>query len=248
MPGGIVSRSYCASSGMLPSESCQKAGLVRTDIFNAKYVPSKTDDSLSPGGRYILANGKKYSALSSTPKEFTKEGLVVNPEFLKQMTLGLVRDYSQLIPQNSGWKNLIVADAKLEDDGKAPAAVKASLAGDTIKWSASSSKDVVGYRVYSEAGKKIASIVSDETFAHKVGKGKFYVVAVDVAGKESQPSNQVGEEEKKEEESTEVTKPNDSEKEQTNNGQKEEGKNNQPNKDKDQKENKQPEKEKPKDE
>src|SRR5690606_18163634 len=79
MPGGIVNRSYCAVSGMLPSEACQKAGLVRTDLFNAKFVPSKTDDSLGAGGRYIIANGKKYVALSSTPQEFTQEGLVISP-------------------------------------------------------------------------------------------------------------------------------------------------------------------------
>src|SRR5699024_4994207 len=45
-PGGIVSRSFCAVSGLLPSDGCSKAGLVQTDIFNAKYVPTKVDNSL----------------------------------------------------------------------------------------------------------------------------------------------------------------------------------------------------------
>src|SRR5690606_17920563 len=36
MPEGIVSRSYCAISGMLPSDLCAEAGLVKTDLFNAK--------------------------------------------------------------------------------------------------------------------------------------------------------------------------------------------------------------------
>ncbi|MCJ7842353.1 penicillin-binding protein [Lederbergia sp. NSJ-179] len=196
-PGGIVSRSYCAVSGMLPSEACQKAGLVRTDIYNAKYVPSKTDDSLGAGGRYILVNGKKYAALPSTPKEFTRQGLVINPSFLKRITYGLVSDFSQLTPQTSQWKGLLVADAKLEDDGKAPAAVSAKMDGNTITWGRSASHDVIGYRVYSEGGKKVASVFSDGTLAHKVGKGKFYVVAVDVAGRESKPSNLAGKEEEK---------------------------------------------------
>ncbi|MBS4216803.1 penicillin-binding protein [Bacillus sp. FJAT-49711] len=192
MPGGIVNRSYCAVSGMLPSEACSKAGLVQADIFNAKYVPSKTDDSLGAGGRYILASGKKYAALPSTPEEFTKQGLVINPEFLKRITMGYVKDFSQLIPDNPKWKDLLVADDKLADDGKAPAAVKASFTNGALKWGASSSKDVIGYRIYTEEGKKIASIKSDEDLAHKVGDGMFHVVAVDIAGRESKPSEKVG--------------------------------------------------------
>ncbi|MBP1915349.1 transglycosylase domain-containing protein [Lederbergia galactosidilytica] len=191
-PGGIVSRSYCAVSGMAPSEACQKAGLVRTDIYNAKYVPNKTDDSLGAGGRYILANGKKYAALSSTPKEFTREGLIINPGFLNRITYGYVNDFSQLVPANSQWERLVVADAKLEDDGKAPAAVSAKMNGQTITWNKSGSHDVVGYRVYNEAGKKVASVLSDGTLSHNVGNGKYYVVAVDIAGRESKPSNHVG--------------------------------------------------------
>ncbi|GIN57720.1 hypothetical protein J8TS2_20390 [Lederbergia ruris] len=206
-PGGIVSRSYCAVSGMAPSEACQKAGLVRTDIYNAKYVPNKTDDSLGAGGRYVLANGKKYAALPSTPKEFTKTGLIINPGFLNRITYGYVNDFSQLVPANSQWGNLLVADAKLQDDGKAPAAVSAKLSGHTLTWSRSGSHDVVGYRVYNEAGKKIASVLSDGTLSQNVGNGKFYVVAVDIAGRESKPSNRVGQE-KKEEKKEDVAKKN----------------------------------------
>ncbi|MCJ8009590.1 transglycosylase domain-containing protein [Lederbergia wuyishanensis] len=193
MPGGIVNRSYCAVSGMLPSEACSKAGLIQADIFNAKYVPSKTDDSLGAGGRYVLAGDKKYAALPSTPEEFTKQGLVINPEFLKRITMGYVKDFSQLIPKdNSKWKDLLVADDKLNDDGKAPAGVNASYSDGTIKWGASSSKDVIGYRIYSEEGKKIASIMTDAELSHKVGDGMFYVVAVDIAGRESKPSEKIG--------------------------------------------------------
>ncbi|MBW8349330.1 penicillin-binding protein [Bacillus sp. IITD106] len=202
MPGGIVNRSYCAVSGMLPSEACSKAGLIQSDIFNAKFVPSKTDDSLGAGGRFVLAGGKKYAALPSTPEEFTKQGLVINPEFLKRITMGYVKDFSQLIPDNPKWKSLLVADDKLADDGKAPAEVNASYSNGTINWSASSSKDVIGYRIYSDTGQKVASIMSDANLSHKVGDGMFYVVAVDIAGRESKPSTPIGngEELKKKEE------------------------------------------------
>ncbi|MEK3890370.1 transglycosylase domain-containing protein [Bacillus sp. FSL K6-3431] len=202
MPGGIVSRSFCAVSGMLPSEACSKAGLVKTDIFNAKYVPTKRDDSLGTG-RYVMANGKKYMALESTPKEFTDPGMLLDPDFVKRITQGRVNDISQLIPNNDLWKNVLVANARLKDDGSAPSAVKASHSDSTINWSASSSNDVVGYRIYSEDGKKLASIRSGETLSRKVGDAAYYVVAVDVAGRESSPSDKVGktkEDKKKEEE------------------------------------------------
>ncbi|MCM3111085.1 transglycosylase domain-containing protein [Lederbergia lenta] len=203
MPGGIVSRSFCAVSGLLPSEACSKAGLVQTDIFNAKFVPGKRDDSLG-SGRYVMANGKKYMALDSTPKEFTEPGMLIDPDFIKRITQGRVNDISQLIPQNDArWKNVLIANAKLKDDGSAPSAVKASISGTSISWSASANNDVVGYRVYSEDGKKIASIRSGDTLSYKAGDAAYYVVAVDVAGRESAPSNKIGktkEERKKEEE------------------------------------------------
>lgn len=47
MPGGIVSRSICAVPDILSFDSCQRAGLVKTDLFIAKYVGnhSFTSDS-----------------------------------------------------------------------------------------------------------------------------------------------------------------------------------------------------------
>ena len=202
MPGGIVNRSYCAVSGMAPSEACSKAGLIQSDIFNAKFVPSKVDDSLG-SGRYVMANGKSYLALPSTPEEFSETGALIDPDFLKRITLGLVSDFSQIIPDNPRWKGILIADAKLKDDGKAPAGVKASISNDAISWTESPSKDVIGYRIYSSSGQKVASVKSDSKLSHKVGKGGYYVVAVDVAGRESAPSDHVGVEEPEEEEEEE---------------------------------------------
>ncbi|GIN21653.1 transglycosylase domain-containing protein [Siminovitchia fordii] len=210
MPGGIVSRSYCAISGLLPSKACSSLGLVKSDIYNAKYVPTKVDDSLG-NGRYVTAGGRKYMALPNTPGEFTKPGGMLSPEFIKRISLGRSIDPSYLIPPNDErWKSLLAAGAVLKDDGKAPAAVKASVSGGTISWSPSPSHDVVGYRVYSGSGKKIASVMSDGALSQKVGSGSYYVVAVDIAGRESAPSNNVGakkeeEKEKKEVKATEIS-------------------------------------------
>ena len=94
---------------------------------------------------------------------------------------------------------------------KAPAGVKASISNDAISWTGSPSKDVIGYRIYSSSGQKVASVKSDSKLSHKVGKGGYYVVAVDVAGRESAPSDHVGveepEEEEEEEEVEETVKP-----------------------------------------
>ncbi len=76
-PEGIVQRSYCAISGLLPSKLCQKAGLVKTDLFNSKYVPTKVDDSLIS----------------------TSYGFAFNPEFLKRKGYDKLSDLSILFPR-----------------------------------------------------------------------------------------------------------------------------------------------------
>lgn len=81
-PEGVVRRSFCSISGLLPSEACSQAGLVKSDLFNAKYVPTKTDDSLLMS-RYVMVNGKKYLALPNTPAEFSQPGVILNPDFVK---------------------------------------------------------------------------------------------------------------------------------------------------------------------
>ena len=225
MPGGIVKRSYCSVSGMLPSKACSQLGLVESDYFNAKFVPTKVDDSLGTG-RYVVINGKKYMALESTPEEFSVPGLLLNADFIKRMTLGRSIDPSLLMPDHSQWKDMLVANAKIGDNGKAPTPVQASIANGTIKWTASPSNDVIGYRVYSADGKKVASVRSDASYSVQVGSGAYYVVAVDIAGRESAPSHSVRASERKEEEkwqpqNVEKSAPNEQEQKEENVGAKE---------------------------
>src|SRR5699024_8037680 len=81
-PEGIVERSYCAISGKLPSELCKKLGLVKTDLFNIKYVPTEEDDSLV-SGNYVMIDGKAYLAGKNTPREFVRgDGYMFNKKFL----------------------------------------------------------------------------------------------------------------------------------------------------------------------
>ena len=37
-PEGVVKRSFCGISGLAPSAACSTAGLVKSDLFNAKVM------------------------------------------------------------------------------------------------------------------------------------------------------------------------------------------------------------------
>ncbi|WHY76477.1 transglycosylase domain-containing protein [Neobacillus sp. WH10] len=187
MPEGIVKRSYCAVSGMLPSSACSKAGLVESDYFNVNDVPTKVDDSLKEG-KFVTIGDKKYLALDSTPQEFAQFGLILNPDFITRMVGKNFKNTSQLIPKKDRWGKILVPDAKMVDNGKTPDGVSLSISGNTITWSSSPDNDVVGYRVY-QGGSKVASINSGSGLSFMAGSGAYYVTAVDIAGKESAPSN-----------------------------------------------------------
>ncbi|MBS4173839.1 transglycosylase domain-containing protein [Bacillus sp. FJAT-49736] len=190
MPGGIVRKSYCAISGDLPSKACSVAGLVKSDLFNAKYAPTKEDDSLIDG-KYVTINGKNYLALDSTPSEFAHTGFLLNPDFIKNIGADKEKDLSKLIPNNPIWSKVLVPDAKITDDGKPPLPVKVTKVGNLIKWTESPSPDVVGYRVYRKDGKKLAAVRSGDKLVYPFSSSDIYVVAVDVAGNESSHSNVV---------------------------------------------------------
>lgn len=189
MPGGIVRRSYCAVSGLLPSAACAKAGLVESDYFKVNNVPTKVDDSLIEG-QYVTIGDKKYLALPSTPKEFAQVGLILNPDFIRRMVGPNFYNYSQLIPQRDRWGKVLVSTARLADNGKKPNPVSLKASGNTLSWSQASDKDVVGYRIY-RGGAKVGSIVNGSKRSFTAGNGAYYVTAVDIAGNESAPSNLV---------------------------------------------------------
>jgi penicillin-binding protein 1B len=191
MPKGIVKRSYCAVSGMLPSAACSKAGLIESDYFNVNNVPTKVDDSLIEA-KYVMVDDKKYLALDSTPKEFAQFGLILNPDFVKRI-VGNFSNTSQLIPQKDRWGKVLVSGARMSDNGKKPDSVSLKVKGNTLTWSASGDNDVVGYRVYQGGliNAKVGSVINGSKRSFKAGTGAFYVTAVDIAGKESAPSNLV---------------------------------------------------------
>jgi penicillin-binding protein len=192
MPPGIVKRSYCVTSGLLPSQACIDAGLVESDYFNEKFVPTKTDDSLIEGN-YVQIGDKKYLALDSTPSEFAQKGMILNPDYIESMVGSNFNNPSQLIPKRSRWSNILIPNAKIVDNGKAPDSVNVTVNGDTLTWSPPADNDIVGYRVYKGEilATKEASIKSGSILSFKANEGMYYVTAVDIAGNESAPSNMV---------------------------------------------------------
>lgn len=98
-PDGIVSQSYCAVSGMLPSEACEEAGLVKTDLFNEKFVPTEVDDSLIASGSSVEVQSSSVVG-SDTPSEYIEgEGIMFNPEFLERKGYDELNDLTQLYPR-----------------------------------------------------------------------------------------------------------------------------------------------------
>ncbi|AVQ99658.1 penicillin-binding protein [Oceanobacillus iheyensis] len=203
-PDGIVQRSYCAISGMLPSELCEKAGLVKSDLFNAKYVPTETDDSLVSGSS-VIVNGKAVVAGANTPDEFvTGDGLMFSPEFLKRNGYDKLPDLTQLYPrtETEKWQRIGVPGAgaevgdAIEDDGKNPSApTSLNKSGSKLTWKKSGSNDVVGYRVYraTKAGGKFSLVGSTTETSYTIGNNNaiYHVKAVDYFGRESSASKEI---------------------------------------------------------
>lgn len=195
MPGGIVERSYCALTGELPSDLCRSAGLVTSDLFNAKYVPTKVDDSLTHG-KFVVVKNQAYKVPSSAPSEFVQQGVMLKKDVLKKHGISSIGDLKKLLPNTAKFGNLVVTENKeIADNGASPKQVSGvSVNGPKISWGANPDNDVIGYRVYAAANqttnfKKVASVHASSTSANVgTAPAAYYVVAVDVAGKESAPS------------------------------------------------------------
>lgn len=202
-PSGIVSRSYCAISGKLPSELCKEAGLVKTDIFNVKYAPTEVGDSLMRGN-YVIVNGKAVAAGPNTPKEFTQgDGLMFNPEFLERKGYDKLNDLTNLFPSTNRekWEKIGVPTAEvngnaIENDGKNPAPpTSVAVSGNSLTWNRSSSHDVIGYRVYQTTNPggsySLIGSTTDTSYTISGKKAVYRVKAVDYFGLESSASKEL---------------------------------------------------------
>ncbi|GGN96099.1 penicillin-binding protein 1A [Saccharibacillus kuerlensis] len=209
-PEGIVTKTVSGYSGKLPTELTVQSGKLVTDIFNEKYVPTDYDDGLV-SAKYIIYNGVNYVPHPETPDDMVLNKVTVNREKpINQLIIELKNALSKMqngqplsyyIPADAGVDMPKEVDPRT-DDGFAPSApvnVWMNNSGTSIAFTANPENDVVGYRLYSswDGG-------SSFQYAGAVQTGEFlqfpltpssalhYVVAVDVAGKESGPSRTVG--------------------------------------------------------
>ena len=203
-PDGIVKKTVSAYSGKTPTSLTDK---FTTDLFNAKFVPTDSDDGISKA-KYITYKGVNYLPLEGTPEDFLKEKIVVKREKPIQ---DLVKELLAAFPAMKDHESLeyyMPEDAKTDfptevdprvDDGSSPTPpgdvnVSYSTGKAVITFSPSGSSDVVGYRLYRSlnggAFQKQAVLSAGEDTVFKPGtpasaNATFYVAAVDVAGHET---------------------------------------------------------------
>jgi penicillin-binding protein 1B len=188
MPEGIVRRSVCSITGQAPTSLCEQAGLVRSDLFNANFLPG-SDDSNLDSARYVSINDQNYLALDSTPQEFTDVGITV-PD-----TIFGVSNIGEYLPDSMQG---IVPDRDAPNNGRAPGAVSGvSLNSNTLTWSKHSDDDIVGYRIYRASNgstnfEQVGIVKGNTSTNYSVSGGSYayYVTAVDTAGRESSSSSQ----------------------------------------------------------
>lgn len=203
-PEDIIDQNYCGISGMLPSDLCKKADLIESDIFNAKHVPTKEDDSLILDRSSVVVDGKSVSAGSKTPSEFVSGSgeLVFNPEWLKRNEYDNLGDLTQLYPRDDKklWEKIGTpkgdySSNSIQDNGDNPEAPESvSQSGNNLSWSKSSSPNIVGYRIFkaSSSGGSFSNIgnTTSTSFAN-TGSGAYIVKSVDYFGRQSSASNEV---------------------------------------------------------
>ncbi|WP_028611153.1 transglycosylase domain-containing protein [Paenibacillus harenae] len=216
-PSGIVKATVSSASGLLPSQITKEAGLLVTDWFNKKDIPKKTDDALVKMA-FISYDGVNYVPNPATPLDFIKEQTVIKRKKPLDVLFDEIKAAQAKLPAKSRRPIDVYMPADADtsapskpdprvDDGAAPpppAIVKLNAADGgvlVLTFNDSTAKDVVGYRVYKSVNqgsfeKVGASIVVGEEkkakfYASSQNSNTFYVTAVDVAGKESAPSQPV---------------------------------------------------------
>lgn len=204
-PDGIVSQTVSAYSGKLPSELTDR---FVTDLFNAKFVPTDRDDSLAKA-KYITYRGANYIPRDGTPADFLKEQIVIKrekpiDELIKELEAAFAvmrgerKPLEYYIPRDANKGMPTKVDPRV-DDGRAPTPPKNVVySNGVITFSPSGSPDVIGYRLYrSVNGSPFMHqgqiVMADDTKQFTgSGNATYYIIAVDVAGKASEPSATVG--------------------------------------------------------
>src|SRR5699024_2637205 len=176
--------------------------LVYSDIYDAKHVPSETDDSLVGSDeetQLVRADGKEVIAGDKTPSEFTfsskSTGYAFNPEFLEENNYDELDDLSVLFPRKNRetWEKISLSaktgatSSSIKDSGKPPSEPSnLNVNGSQLSWNAASG-NVVGYRIY--AGSSVVDSTTSTSIT--LSSGTYHVKAVDYFGRESSASDNI---------------------------------------------------------
>ena len=191
-PGGVVNAEYDKVTGGAPTDASRAAGIVGSDLFNAKFLPKAGESSSS--GEYVLIDGKKYVANSKTPKDLTEVGVILSQEYLSRLGYQYIKNPADLYVSGSLFNHVIVSDGAITENGKAPDKVAAVIDGTRITWGRVNEPDIIGYYIYKMNGavfEKVVAIKASQPLEFNLaGKepGQYYVLAVDIDGKMSDPS------------------------------------------------------------
>src|SRR5699024_7174791 len=184
------------------SKLCNDIGLVYSDIYDAKHVPSETDDSLVGSDektQLVRVDGKEVIAGDKTPSEFTfsskSSGYAFNPEFLEENNYDELDDLSVLFPRTNRdtWEKISLSaktgasSSSIKDSGKSPSEPSnLNVNGSQLSWDAASG-NVVGYRIY--AGSSVVDSTTSTSIT--LSSGTYNVKAVDYFGRESSASDSI---------------------------------------------------------
>jgi len=216
-PEGIVSKTVSRVSGLLPSELVLQEKLTVTDLFNRKYIPTKQDDVLSVA-KVVNVDGKSYTPQPGTPEDMTRTMPVVRraepiADLMKRIeeALGKLpndkrKPLERYRPTDGFGDAPSEVDPRVENGMDPAPPAKVSLArteeGVKINFQPSYNQDVAGYRVYRSVDGGPFQHLPEKTvlngdalsFVDSVGDDHvygYYVVAVDIAGRVSAPSEPV---------------------------------------------------------
>lgn len=205
-PENITTKTVSAYSGKLPTSLTDK---FVTDIFNTKYVPTDSDDAVAKS-KYITYNGVNYIPRDETPSDMLKEQTVVKrerpiSELIKQLqeafkVMAEHEPLSYYMPDDADEDMPKEVDPRKDDGANpdAPGNVRMTVnnGNAVITFNPSAAGDVVGYRLYRSMNGgpfqnqgKVVLAGNPTSFSSYTGSSvQFYIVAVDVAGRESAPS------------------------------------------------------------
>ena len=201
VPSGVVKTEVSTVSGKLPTELTTEAGYTVTDWFNKKFIPTEVDDALEKA-RVIEFNEKTYLAKEETPEDMVTEGIFYKREpYIVPKGKQKPKDYKLELPNE--------VDPRTST-GSIPATpgnatFKSEGSKNIISWDKNTNESIVGYRVYrgsaSDLGfKQITAVPQKDNKPGLVAiedttgnsSSIYYVVAVDVAGLESNPTGLLG--------------------------------------------------------